>query len=302
MSKIKLILRPDEFSSFTSFYLQEFWRQYFDIELFDNNKFYHANSTLFVVWHCNANDSYSQNLKSLGYKVVIDNLWEQSQEEFRNNYYELNNSQWFWYNESLWWRSLGYNNYFPKKNYKKMSFMAVNRASTERNIIIDRLGTRLENFIWSYKDKQLPNDVSCDDPNYQRFFNPDWYDSTWMSLVIESSTNPERCSFLTEKIYKPCAYYHPFVVVGSAGMLNTIKGQGFETFDNLFDESYDQIESFNQRLSAIIDLIDSVQLGHYDSMTHAKIAHNHNHFFDQQLIKQRIIKEIIEPLLHYAET
>ena len=301
MSKIKMILRPNEFSSFTSCYLEEFWKQYFDIEWFDTDKFYHANSTLFVVWHCNANDSYSQNLKSLGYKVVIDNLWEQSIEEFKNNYYELTNNHWFWYNESLWWQFLGYHNYIPKKNYKKKSLMPISRVKIERDIIIDRLGARLENFIWSYKDKQLPDDVSCDDPNYQRFFNPDWYDSTWMSLVIESSTNPERCSFLTEKIYKPCAYYHPFVVLGSAGMLKTIKRQGFETFDNLFDESYDQFESFDQRLSSILDSIDSVQIDNYDKLTLEKLAHNHNHFFDQKLVKQLIIKEIVEPLLDYAQ-
>lgn len=302
MSKIKMILRPNEFSSFTSCYLEEFWKQYFDIEWFDTDKFYHADSTLFVVWHCNANDSYSQNLKSLGYKVVIDNLWEQSDKEFKNNYYELTNNQWFWYNESLWWQFLGYHNYIPKKNYKKKSLMTINRAKTERDIIIDRLGTRLENFIWSYKDKRLPDDVSCDDPNYQRFFNPDWYDTTWMSLVIESSINPERCSFLTEKTYKPCAYYHPFVVLGSAGMLQTIKSQGFETFDNLFDESYDKLESFDQRLSLILDVIDSVQIDHYDILTLQKLTHNHNHFFDQKLVKQRIINEIVEPLLEYAET
>ena len=39
MSKIKLLLRPDEFTSFHSNHLQDFWNRYFTIELFDEKKF-----------------------------------------------------------------------------------------------------------------------------------------------------------------------------------------------------------------------------------------------------------------------
>ena len=33
-----------------------------------------------------------------------------------------------------------------------------------------------------------------------------------------------------------------------------------------------------------------------------KLQHNHDHFFNQQLVESKILSEIIEPLLNYAET
>jgi len=300
MSKVKLILRPDEFTSFTSFYLESFWQEYFDIEWFDSEKTYDK-STLFAVWWMNADDKYSRQLKNSGHIVIIDNLWELPRSEYSNNYYELNNKNWCWYNESLWWQHLGYHNYVPKKTYKKLSFMSVRRPSKERKAIIDLLGARLENFIWSYQDKKLPNDTTTIDPNYQRFFNSEWYDDTYFSTVVETSQIGD-CWWPTDKTFKACAYYHPFLIIGQHHTLKRLKELGFETYDNIFDESYDNIEDFDARLNTVIANIDNFYKIPYDSITIGKLKHNHNLFFNKELVEQRIFKEIVEPLISYAET
>lgn len=301
MSKIKLVVGPGESSSFSAYYLESFWRKYFDLQVFDPEKKYEQN-TLFVAWlNTISPRSWAADMHAQGHKVVVDCLWELPVNE-TDDYHWITNSNWFWYNESLWWRSLDYHNYTPNKQLNKTALMCMRQRRWFREMIINQFDHCLENFIWSYDLKHLPNDADLDDPNYQRFFNPDWYDQTWMSIVVESNVLPERRGFLSEKTYKPMAYYHPFVIVGSAGMLDTVRSQGFETFDNLFDESYDQIKSFQQRLSAIIKVVDSVSVDHYDHLTQQKLAHNHNHFFNQDLVEQRIFKEIVEPLLHYAET
>ena len=301
MSKIKLVLRPDEFTSFTSYYLEEFWREYFDIEWFDSNKSYSVNSTVFAVWWMNANDNYTQQLKSSGYKVAVDNLWELPRAEFGINCHELNNSNWFWYNESLWWRALRHHNYIPDKSYKKIAFMPINKAKTHRSIIVEALGSRLDNFVWSYQDKKLPNDADKSQSEWQRFLNPEWYNDTYFSVIVETQQQGTD-QRLTEKTFKACAGYHPFLLIGQHRALSRFKQLGFETFNNIFDESYDEIADFDLRLNAVIKNIDNFEPVPYDAVTVKRLQHNHNLFFDEQLVKGCIVKEIIEPLLEYAET
>ena len=297
--KNKLILRADEFTSFTSYYLESVWSKYFDISYYDADKTYDRSNTLFAAWWANADDDYSRRLRDQGYRVVIDNLWEMP--KYKNDYYWIENLNWFWYNESLWWRSLGYEQYQPNKKYSKLALMPIKRQSPTRDQIVNAIGTRLDNFIWSYKDRTLPNDAEMTEDNYQRFFNPQWYDDTYFSLVTESTYHGQR-RYFTEKTFKPIAYRHPFLIVGSYNLLNMLRKLGFETYENIFNESYDAIVDFDTRLAAVIKNIDDFDPHPYDSITLGKLQHNHAHFFDRDLVESRMVTEIIEPLINYAET
>ena len=297
--KYNLVLRPNEFTSFTSHYLISFWSRYFDISIYDPDKTYDRSGTVFAVWWRNANDEYSQRLRDQGYRVIVDNLWEMSAN--RTDYYWLENINWFWYNESLWWRALGYREYQPNKNYSKLSLMPIRQQKDIRDHIVDKMGARLDNFVWSYRGQQLPGDISWDTGWYQRFFNPKWYDDTYFSTVVES-TQHGPSDFMSEKIFKPFAYYHPFVVIGQHQLLTRLHELGFETYENLFDESYDEIVDFDQRLDAVIKNIDNFNTQPYDSITLGKLQHNHDHYFDQALVESKIVSEIVEPLIHYIET
>ena len=139
--------------------------------------------------------------------------------------------------------------------------------------------------------------------NYQRFFNPQWYDDTYFSLVVESKQQGSKpCEFLSEKSFKPIAYQHPFLIVGQPGSLKKLHSLGFETYENLFDESYDDILIMNYRFDAVVKNVDNFKRQDYDSLTLEKQQHNHAHFFNKELVESKIVTEIIEPLLHYAET
>jgi hypothetical protein len=166
---------------------------------------------------------------------------------------------------------------------------------------VDKLGSRLDRFLWSYKDKILPGDLPSSDSRHQRFFNPEWYDDTYFSMVVETLQHG-GCTWMTEKVFKACAYYHPFLVISQPGLLTLLKKMGFETYQNIFDESYDHIRDFDSRLDAIIKNIDNFKVEPYDSETQRRLRHNHNHFFNQELVEDRITTEIVEPLLAYAET
>ena len=296
--KTNIVLRPGEFTSFTSYYLEPIWNRYFDITWYDPTTTYHNANTLFVVWWQNVDDGYAEKLRDQGYKVVIDHLWEVPTS--RSDYHWSENSNWCWYNESLWWRSLGYHQYIPNKQYSKLSFMPINRQSPERDQIVKKLTPVLDNFIWSYQSQKLPNDVSSTDLSYYRFFNPEWYNDTYFSTVVETHQQG-TCYWLTEKTFKTCAYYHPFLLIGQHHALKKLKQMGFETFDNIFDESYDNILNFDQRLDIVIRNINNCKQVPYDAETQRRLQHNHNHFFDQALAESGIIAEIINPLLEYAQ-
>ena len=297
--KNKLVLRKEEHTSFRSFYLEYLWQRYFDIEFYDQSKTYDCSDSVFVVSWQNADDDYSKQLKNQGLKVAVDNLWEFPQN--RKNYYWIENLNWSWYDESIWWRSLGHDQYQPTKTYFKLAFMPIRRRNAWRDKIVTALGNHLDNFIWSYKDQSLPNDVPPTHDNYQRFFNSEWYDDTYFSLVVETEIKgySRRPS---EKSFKPIAYYHPFLLIGPCRLLNNLRRLGFETYENLFDETYDAIIDFDQRLAAVIKNIDHFDPHPYDAITLGKLQHNHDHFFNQELVESKIVSEIIEPLIHYIET
>ena len=167
----------------------------------------------------------------------------------------------------------------------------------ESEELLDKLGSRIDKFLWSYKEKSLPNDLEITDNNYQRFFNPKWYNSTKFSLVYETSRNYLH---VTEKTFKPMAFNHPFLIWGPAGTLSFLKQNKFETFDEIFDETYDLENCKVKRLEKIISNIDN--FFERTKTTEEKIIYNRHRFYDTKLIEKNIVNEIVIPLLEYAET
>lgn len=82
--------------------------------------------------------------------------------------------------------------------------------------------------------------------------NPIYYNNSFASIVNETYIDENYDPFFTEKIMKPIAYGHPFYVFSSAGALDTLKNLGFKTFEDVFDESYDQIDSPQLRFEHIL--------------------------------------------------
>lgn len=65
--------------------------------------------------------------------------------------------------------------------------------------------------------------------------------------------------FISEKIYKPLAYCHPFILFSRPGTLQALRDIGYRTYDGvLFDESYDSIQDDAERFHAICSEIKRV--------------------------------------------
>lgn len=79
------------------------------------------------------------------------------------------------------------------------------------------------------------------------------YNKSYFSIISETNVTTR---FQTEKTFKPIANLHPFVMIGCARMLSLLKEKGFETFPELFDESYDNEENSVKRLTMVIDEVE----------------------------------------------
>lgn len=77
------------------------------------------------------------------------------------------------------------------------------------------------------------------------------YEQALLSVITET-TYEHSDVFLSEKTFKAIAHGHPFVIVGPAETLKTLRDIGFETFDGIIDESYDLEYDDNTRITKII--------------------------------------------------
>lgn len=90
------------------------------------------------------------------------------------------------------------------------------------------------------------------------YLEPSVYTHSYFSLVTETVCAESDISFRTEKIAKPLAMGHPFIVAANKGFLRDLRAQGFRTFGTVFDESYDTIDDVQQRMDRIIDLVQDL--------------------------------------------
>lgn len=81
--------------------------------------------------------------------------------------------------------------------------------------------------------------------------------ASFLHIVTESDYLPWSDRF-TEKLLKPVVAGRPFLVFGPPGVLKMFRSMGFQTFADIFDESYDQIENPEQRLVAMMRTLEEL--------------------------------------------
>jgi hypothetical protein len=89
------------------------------------------------------------------------------------------------------------------------------------------------------------------------YLNPKPYLDTYFSLVTETVFDYPR-SFRTEKIWKPMAIGHPFIVATGAGYYRDLHNLGFRTFGHLIDESFDTIDNNQDRCNRIVEIVEDL--------------------------------------------
>ena len=142
--------------------------------------------------------------------------------------------------------------------------------------------------------------VNTTPSHYSANFDIADYNSTDIEIVLETLFDDQRLQ-LTEKSLRPIACGQPFVLAGPYGSLKYLRKYGFNTFADVWDESYDMIPDAYERLVAIADLMKSI--ANWDSETRAKkmfhaksvAEHNRQHFFSKEFFDM-IIGELKDNL------
>jgi len=71
-----------------------------------------------------------------------------------------------------------------------------------------------------------------------------------------------------------------------------------ESYDNWFDESYDDTTDLHMKIEHICDEI-ARPTREYDDVTEQKINHNVERFWDRNLVEKLMVKELINPILSF---
>jgi len=126
------------------------------------------------------------------------------------------------------------------------------------------------------------------------------YTDTWFSLVSETIFDYPY-SFRTEKIYKPILMAHPFVVAANCGYLRDLRNVGFQTFDSIIDESYDQIDCPHARIKRIIETVRYLVKGgpeHFWEASRDICKYNQQHLVEYNQQQRALLPQQLEQFLN----
>lgn len=303
----RTVVHKDPVCSFNTPWLSPIIDQYLRFEPWDPEKTYDP-GTLFYINCLEFGTAHAQQfcLQRIdqGFRIIVDNLWEVNPGATMPGAQRICCDRWFWYNESLWYRYQGLDQYQPCADYQYRALMPMNRRREHRDNWLAQI--RTDDLMWSYVEmgRELPGNCDMSLWDAQRYMNPSWYDQCYMSMVVESfvrAGSKYTPTFITEKTFKPIAFEHPFLIYGNCGTLRRLHEWGFETWDNLWDESYDQITDTDSRRDAVAQLINSMEIIPHSTETLRRLQHNRDLFFNYDFVKQSLIAEIIEPIIEYAE-
>jgi hypothetical protein len=314
-------------NTFKAYYLEKFFGQWFSLERFDQSRSLEPSDIMFLSLPESTNDVRLKQITAQVFDsakaILVDNLQEPwfTDLDFLSPWKDktlvltagtghvsdfnlVAIPEWFWYFESLWYRSRNYHLYKPNTTDKsKVFLLPIRRQRLGRDLTWHGLSSMFDRSIYSYVERgfRLPG-IPQEHLEDQRWFNPDWYDQTYFSVVCEDDDDSLPLCW-SEKTCKPLAFFHPFVLVAQRGLLQLTRDHGFETFPEIFDESYDSLPDIRQRAEAVCRQILDLDINDFRAPEILrKTQYNYARFFDQDLVIEQITKRLIEPLLGFLET
>ena len=208
-------------------------------------------------------------------KFHNDNLLEKSHFSYLcedNNYGSLYHEP-TWYNNKHW-----ADEYFIPKHMPELAGVWPNKKfiKLEDDPLLD-----------AYKD------------NSQYYIDPSWVDPTWsvdLSLVNTSFCNViietdigNKLVNISEKTIGALASGHPMLLIGSKGTHQYLKDLGFDMFDDIFDNSFDQEWGLYQRFCLFTKSLDKIA-----DKTIEELEQIQNNIWDRCLKNRQRVKELHE--------
>ena len=157
-----------------------------------------------------------------------------------------------------------------------------------------------KNFIWEQGSELLPGvEISGTHSEVKyygviagisRIIPIEIFNKTAYSIVAETNGD-NAIAFYTEKIAKPLIAKRLFIAFTGYNFLKTLKSQGFQTFDNVIDESYDQIFDNTERFDAAFEQVKrliSMDQNEVANKIKDIVEHNHKLIMETDWFKHMI--------------
>ena len=257
----------------------------------------------------------AEDVLNAGFRMILDYNWDHHGKSiYADNVMFLTSHDFILANEILAYRYFGYDKLEFKQQKQKFLLCLMHQIREHRDNLYNILSDYSDSSLISYVERgvRIPGDKDKNyestyvgAPSWERHVNVDWYTTTNFSMVAE--TDGWKRDFISEKSFKPFAFRHPLMICGPYKILERIKRIGFATFDNIIDESYDQILHQKPRLKSISRelqrlyndyLVDCDMFA--DTETQRRIEHNYNLFYSDSLVDNIIQNQIINPIMEFA--
>ena len=133
------------------------------------------------------------------------------------------------------------------------------------------------------------------------YLDPAPYVDTYFSLITETVCAESVYSFRTEKMAKPLAMGHPFIVASTPGFYRNLHNLGFHTFSHIIDESFDSIENAQQRMDRVIDVVHDLcqqDLGSFLSACRDTCKYNQQHLAE---LREQVNREFPDRFFQFVQ-
>ena len=236
-------------------------------------------------WECATADRFEQISTSL--KSVRDSIVNKKVKKYHNIFYnrrprnhrfelmiELHYEDML--DDMIWsWGGINYTDVAPDSEYIDNLYNKKFKNEYKDSIDAVLSWDKLKN----YKSQDTSNEIVLAD------LSLDDVCDTYYRLVTETYAANNNM-FLTEKTYKSMLLLQPFVIWGSPYSIQTLRNDGYKTFDKWIDHSYDLIEDNDIRRHAVINEVkrlNSISKEEWAEMSYNMLPdldYNLNHLID----------------------
>jgi hypothetical protein len=110
--------------------------------------------------------------------------------------------------------------------------------------------------LLAYMNANKPPVLEIDSSSMEDYLfantNIEPYQKSYFSIVTETCFLEDQL-FVTEKTYKPIANGHPYLIIGPTGILAHLREQGYQTYPEIFDESYDDMMPSGTKIETVLN-------------------------------------------------
>ena len=108
-----------------------------------------------------------------------------------------------------------------------------------------------------FANKFIPNSYDSKEEGFFTFLNLIPYFNSYFNIITETTWGPTydfevpQKIHLTEKVWKPISAFQPFILISTKNNLKKLREWGFRTFGDFIDESYDELDTYEERIKII---------------------------------------------------